>query len=885
MQRSIFIKEITHLFAKMQAELPYGVPINTAIARPLISREQLEPYLDILNKTLSQVLGKSEEINASDIDNISTTFIKQLNNLVKQNIILPYASTTANNIFQNYLDSLEDKLKIEEKKAASSSKKEIMKEFSELQKAIRDEKTTVEDLQKMINGCLKNKEFNINQLSEEGFSLLHYAAMYKNARFAKVLLDHGANILVESKPHRYTVLDLNIREGLGYYKDHACARFFAEEISKLKKAKRVDTKVLDECLTTERHSGFLLIDFALFSADYDIAGLLISLGSPLPHNLHIDVLHRLLNCIVLKGDMEVLRKIAASVPPGVLKSIIDRPNVDGNTLLHCAIQSRNPDVCSALISLGANVNVRSNGVSPLNHAFGQLYIDNGEVATSFLAMGPLTHIIPTLINNGADLRETVINYGSLLCCLIKLVRLANLSAITNPEARELWILMHQVILNAHRYDIPNLYAREKSKKDLLDLFGHQVSLEGMHVGIVGEEIVRSYENFSETPAVQIELNKILNEIYGTQHKNFLDEASLKEGRNINMLVSIALSNLGQTPTIKEMTDAIINTGQVTIVPILTATKTPGVGDHTMTYLFYDHLCARVNCGATVRPPEGTGGITISRVGNLPELIKALPHFTNSQQKCIYDGYLMDTFRRTCDFTDVFKITLDVQTVGNCSWKSSEALVRAIIFMYIYKALFENTRDVDISLNRAEQYSALWFQLFLQQDRIYALNQIMNISLPHLSSLAKTPSTRIIDLIPPIIRQRIIEGNEKEGKALETKKLNYTKEKEKREAVNAFEVSPKDLQEFIRLHLNDPNYSNAILILSFGLIVGDDGLSPEERHKRAMEHLSSLSRTIGANSVEITKEHLYRFEFRDAEFRKVFSDEITRIQGSPRTRPR
>lgn len=756
-----------------------------------------------------------------------------------------------------------------------------MKSFLELQQAINGE-TTPESFYKMIKLCMQNKEFDINQLSEEGFGLLHYTVVHKRADLAKVLLVNGANILIESKPLRHTVLDLTIREGILYYTDAALAKFFIEEISKLKKEKQIDSKVLDECLAKGRGRGYLLINWALRCANYDVASLLTSIGSPIPPAVFPEVLHRWLKNIVLKGDREVLQRISSSLYPGDIKLIIDRLDEEGRTLLSHAIKLRNPGLCAQLISLGANVNIASDGLSPANQASCQLYLeDNGRNAASFSAVGPSNQILAMLINNGANLKEILENNISLLCDCVISYRRSDFSTLTNPQIRELWILMHQIILNANRYDIPNLYEDEKTKKDFLSLFGYAVRLEGLDAGIAGEEIINSYLYFSGVPAVQTALNAMLNEIYGTQHKNFLDEESLsKEGKNINMLISIALSNLGQIPTIKEMTEAI-HTGQLAIVPILTAVRTPDTPDHTMTYLFYDHLCARVNCGGTSRPPEGTGGVVISRVGNLPELIKALPYFANSQRKCINDSYLMGDFRKTCGLMDVFKITLDRQTVGNCSWRSSEALVRAIIFMYIYKAVFENTRDVDISLNRAEQYSALWFRLFLIQDREYAFHQLATISLPHLASIGKSASTRAIDLIPHRIRQLIMEGREKENKAFEAEVIRFTKEKEKKEAVNAFEVSAKDLQEYISLHLHDPNYINAILILSFGL---EDDLSVEARHKQAMEHLSSLAKKVGADSVEVTKEHLYRFEFQDVKNRKSFSDEITRIKGSPRARP-
>ena len=85
---------------------------------------------------------------------------------------------------------------------------------------------------------------------------------------------------------------------------------------------------------------------------------------------------------------------------------------------------------------------------------------------------------------------------------------------------------------------------------------------------------------------------------------------------------------------------------------------------------------------------------------------------------IEDSYLVGDFVKKCELKKVTTIELPCQWVGNCSWKSLEGLVLALIMMHLYK---HNTREGSIlqfspeeSLDWAEVDAKKIFDLFLAE---------------------------------------------------------------------------------------------------------------------------------------------------------------------------
>lgn len=94
---------------------------------------------------------------------------------------------------------------------------------------------------------------------------------------------------------------------------------------------------------------------------------------------------------------------------------------------------------------------------------------------------------------------------------------------------------------------------------------------------------------------------------------------------------------------------------------------------------------------------------------------------------------MGKFRSDCVLIDILKIDKQLQTVGNCAWKSNETLLQAIIFMTIYKAFMDSMEKPDQKtvFERTLTLSAYWFTLFSEHDRRYGAKQCETLLKGHI----------------------------------------------------------------------------------------------------------------------------------------------------------
>ncbi len=536
-----------------------------------------------------------------------------------------------------------------------------------------------EMVQKIIREGKRIKKLNLDQHDANGLSPIHFATIIQNKKIAELLIEEGSDILLpikltNDKFPNFTVLDLSIRPG--HYQNTDMALFYLQKLNQM-------------------------------------------------HNTSYD---------------KDIKDRKEAVDSKNLYEILNR-SIHGSTLLGQAISLKHPRLCELLASAGADVNLPTDTYTcPIDMVLTSLRKEfASDYNCSFSIHGPLAEIMAILLNQpGIDLKRKYIGEQSLLGYLTKFIRLEDLPRLNNPTIQKLWLQLRILVLNAHRVDQKKLYLKDlkqavandevlKRSEEYMNMFGYSINLEQLTQGITGQELIKSYMHFLESDEIGQKLNQIINAVYKTDGANYLESEG---GNNLSSLVQIALSNIGQIPSNKEIQQNF-DTKQITVLPVITSTKSRG--DHAMTYLFYDDLCVRVNCGATVKYPDGTGGFTISQVGRIDKLRELMPKFQNSQVEPLDDHYLMGEFRAKCQLADMQKIKRDEQTVGNCTWKSSETLIWAIIFMTIYKELntLNHIKGQAEAVQLALTLSSYWFTLFLEQDRKYAAEECQNLLKGHI----------------------------------------------------------------------------------------------------------------------------------------------------------
>lgn len=430
----------------------------------------------------------------------------------------------------------------------------------------------------------------------------------------------------------------------------------------------------------------------------------------------VEILFKNLHSAILGKDIKSIKEH--------LENARKNPDFDINaldgsksTLLGLAIRAEHYDACQLLIQAGADVNKPSQGTSVLEQAVGLL--DNQN--TSFAAVGALKSIVPLLINNKANFTQLYslsTEKASILAWLAKSVRLNDLTHL-DPKVRDLMAAIRDIILLGHRFDLAKV----------MDYHGHAINLEGLFVGTACESVLGSYEKFAQNPKIRQQLNVLMNEVHDTQDKriDYFNESNFD--KDVATHIQIALSAIGQPLDSKQALE-LLNSGQLLAIPLETKVRT---GYHAISYLFLDNLCIRVNTGASAKP-QGAEGIMIMKVGDPKALRAALPRLLNSSKNRVNDDYLMGKFVTDCRLEEIFTIKLPHQKVGNCTIKTNEALVQAVITLEIYKNLLGPAQMLGSTMGtnketiqylcfcRAEVLARKWQAMFIAYDRDIALKE-------------------------------------------------------------------------------------------------------------------------------------------------------------------
>lgn len=461
-------------------------------------------------------------------------------------------------------------------------------------------------------------------------------------------------------------------------------------------------------------------------------------------------------------------------------------------LLEDAIKIPSSQIVKLLLGLGIDVNTPlKSGTYPILAAIGRIQTKVGGATVgsySIRNQGELIRIINAFINAGADLQMNPKNLNieaykeSILTILCKNFRMSDWQfGELDPSIRQVikddWHALKTIILAAHRNDIGNQYVDSKALKEradthqtlyttstlptnnvnnatLMSIGGFEVKLEGNFSGVAGEEIIRSYnEVFMRDTTCRRELLSIVQDMLVAAGN---PNPSLDDKQNIIDLVQADLSGFGQIGQQTELSQANFNNG-ISVIPTITTVNTHG--DHAMTYLFHDDLCIRVNCGATSNPNDETttGGITIYRITDKKSAYEVWGHvFLNSSNNPIEDKVLLNDFlKQCCEVKPLKHIPMGKQSVGNCTWRSTEAGLRAIIFLNVYR-VFKKLSPLleDACFKQAEKFSELWLNLFLMRDKQLALE---DCNAPNIKKLIPASIFKQIETGATLAKQRF-EGN-------------------------------------------------------------------------------------------------------------------------------
>jgi len=557
----------------------------------------------------------------------------------------------------------------------------------------------IETFQKLLIEAKKNKDFNVNLPDLANHRLIQHAVMFGKPAFLKMLLEEDSIDLTVKMPGTHsTILDLSLKNNTD--------------------------------------------SLRISQSNYPVV-----------------------NKVNVENATLLLQHIAA-------KGLSKQFNL--NKLLKDAINIPSLQLCEQLLKMGADPNYEFEpNLTPIIHAI--MYLKEragGADSASYSIKGQeeLIKIINVLIRSGANLKLTFGRQASgdtrsVLALLANSFRMSDWHFFDLPAVvKEDWQLLKTINLAAHRNELGNLYTSHEVKMDeeasvlltqsrlpmsvvdahLMAIKGYKIRLEGNRQGITGEEIVHSYNNvFMNDADCLKKLETLINEIFLEAGKR---SHSPDDHQLLAALVQANVSSFGQVERQSELKQALDLSG-ISVIPTLTSTKKPG--DHAITYLFHDDLCVRINCGGTASPrdPFSTGGFSIYKIKDKKKFQDQwAPRFINSMKVPFDDKELTGAFLKDCcDVRPIAHIPMNKQKVGNCTWKSSEVGIRAIIYMNIYKIFKENNSNITDNecFTAAEKYSELWLQLFILCDRKYALKQ------------CSAPSVR--KAIPPVLFKGIEQG--------------------------------------------------------------------------------------------------------------------------------
>lgn len=550
---------------------------------------------------------------------------------------------------------------------------------------------------------------NINQLNEIGYAPLHLAESPEMVTF---LLENGAN------PRQLTsngnsFLDLVLRPG--YYPNQATAIAFLNFVIK-NRITAIELSKTKEGFTLSEHCQQLHFDEA-----FQLLGAARKMIQEYIQEEEAASMTRTIIMVTFKnrGDPKILADALKNAMENIPCFNINE-KINGRTFLDYAIETGNAEYCRALINAGCDVNLASNNITPVVRVLQTIESQHTRSSISFGTKNPLNDILSMIINGapgrqGANLREIYPNIdppASVLTRIIKAFRFKDLD-ITRPDiVNQYWPNVKNIILNGHRF----------SEKRIMDYYGYHLSLEGIQQGITTVEILDSYNEFLKAPDVQAKLNDLMNRSLLT---NGVDYGTARSTGEIDFATQISIDIRGIIDPIRQQTVTDnLRHDQVTAIPLLTSVYSPA--DHAQSCLIDGNYFIHINCGGT-RDKRGPRGIVIYEIGDKKAFLEQIPTLLNSSNQPIDDAFLTDELIRKCSLREIRTLkNVPTQTVGNCAWISSEALVRAIIFTNVLKNMKKAVPDVPnieaLCLESAEEISKEWYDLFIGHDRKRGLAQ-------------------------------------------------------------------------------------------------------------------------------------------------------------------
>lgn len=409
---------------------------------------------------------------------------------------------------------------------------------------------------------------------------------------------------------------------------------------------------------------------------------------------------------------------------------ISEPDDEGVTLLGYAIENSTVSIFEQLLKLGADPNKKSKYsgfksirekkyfeegrlLSPLQQIFIYLEREYNETAAFKLDQrSSLFKMLIALLNHPkTELTSPGINSKqSILADFAKALRLRDLEGL-NPKTASLVRLLKQATVVGHRFNLSGS----------LNIEGHPLWLEGFHLGMAAEEMLKTYQQFINHENIRAELNRLYNDTYGTKDVDYF-----KEDRTDVDVATLMLTDLMCISHPVDVKQFMERDKQKEITPIYISE--PG---HAIAYLFYDNYCLRINCGWSSDLGE-VPGIKIYQINDKEAMLKEIPTLLESLKRDVADDYLMGSFREKAKLKLIYTIKRPEQTVGNCTFRSFEELLHAMDVMHFFK-YFNGLKEKPFSskflsfiefakmsiqeaLQRAEKAGDIAFNLLMHFDK-------------------------------------------------------------------------------------------------------------------------------------------------------------------------
>lgn len=573
---------------------------------------------------------------------------------------------------------------------------------------------------------LPSARFDINRYQDDYTPLQQAAIFCSDPRIVTALLEYGADPSLLSHPQpntpypRLSALDLCLKRG--NFPNQANAVAILEHIIKTHNDS-VDLESLGKGLTLTDHARALNFQEALQVLEQAKK---IRLARKEMQE-RIGTLTKKLIDAITKKDAEAVRQSLREAQ-NISTFNINLKTPDGKTLLDHALDAEHPEICRLLIQAGANVNEPSNGRTPIKKLLNIIHTKYGTfTGASYSLVSPYKELLSLVIDGpdphgsplrGADLKEiyyvntsTVPNQPmSILAWIATNFRFQDLS-IQREDIRSNFIKVRDLILNAHRFE----------DRRVMDIYGYQFSLEGLTQGITTLELLSSYNEFLDKKDVREELNALMNLAHNTDGIDYYQQAI--QSKTVDLATQTAID---LRATVEPLDMRIIQDNQqhdqITAIPVLTTIKERG--DHAQSYLICGDHCIRINCGGTV-DPRGPQGITVYKIGDMKTFMEEVPTLLKSHQEPVKDEYLLGQFVKKGNLQEVYRVKVPSQIVGNCTWKSTEALNLAIIFMNIFKIQQKShPKEPSFCFHWAEIVAKKWQDLFITHDRERGLKQCL-----------------------------------------------------------------------------------------------------------------------------------------------------------------